>query len=208
MSKPFFLLVKTCFQILLIAVGKSLQGIEPISHGVVFSVLILAFAIFTLKTRPFNYTRCNLWEFLSLMAVFYFSLLATICLGAEQTHYAWFISLAVGWGAIGLAGFLIQKKYYENLLVAPGHEEAGKKKIFVWENSMVGVAADFSAISSNVDNSWDKSPRPEVEADESPLSVSPNESGSISPSASLSGENQDENNGKLMPNISEGEEYQ
>ena len=136
------------------------------------------------------------------MAVFYFSLLATICLGAENSHYAWFIALAVGWATIGLAGFLIQKKYYENLLVAPGHEEAGKKKIFVWENSMVGVAADFSAISSDLDNSLKKCPQPEVEADESPLSDSPNESMSMSHNPSL-----DENDGKLMPNIEEDDEY-
>jgi hypothetical protein len=49
MSKPFFLLVKTCLQIFLIAVGKSLQAINETAHGVVFSFLILGFAIFVLK---------------------------------------------------------------------------------------------------------------------------------------------------------------
>lgn len=41
---------------------------------------------------------------------------------------------------------------------------------------MIGVAADFSVISSQMENSIEKSPMPEVEADESPLSDSPYDS--------------------------------
>ena len=58
--KPFFILFKTCVQILLIAIGKALQGISPIAHGVVFSILISSFTIMTFKLQPFNYNRCNL----------------------------------------------------------------------------------------------------------------------------------------------------
>ena len=68
---------------------------------------------------------------------------------------------------------------------------------------MVGVAADFSAISSGLDSSLHKNPHPEIEADESPLSGSGDESQSMSPSPSM-----DENDGKLMPNIEEADEYQ
>mmetsp|Transcript_24315 Transcript_24315/g.24052 ORF Transcript_24315/g.24052 Transcript_24315/m.24052 type:complete len:131 (+) Transcript_24315:46-438(+) len=78
MITPFFLLFKTCAQILLIAIGKSLQGTSVIAHGVVFSTLFIAFTIVTYKMKPFNYGRCNLWEITSLIAVCYISVLATL----------------------------------------------------------------------------------------------------------------------------------
>lgn len=88
MAKPFFLLFKTCVQILLIAIGKSLQGTSPIAHGVVFSLISIAFVIVTYKLRPFNYNRCNLWELASLCAVAYMSILATISYGADPQNIA------------------------------------------------------------------------------------------------------------------------
>lgn len=129
MAKPYFLLFKTCVQILLIAVGKSLQGTSPVAHGVVFSVLILAFTIITFKIKPFNYHRCNLWEVSSLIAVFYMSFLATLSHAANPEHLAWFIVLMIGWGLIAIGTFLVQKFKCPNLLINPS-EANNKKKIF------------------------------------------------------------------------------
>jgi len=129
MSKPFFLLFKTCIQVVLIAVGKSLQGTSPIAHGVVFSILMLAFTIVTYRMRPFNYNRCNLWEVSSLLGVFYMAFLSTISLAGNAAHVAWFICLMVGWGAIGGVTFLIQRKFMPNMLVPPGGIK-NKRKVY------------------------------------------------------------------------------
>ncbi|CAG9335624.1 unnamed protein product [Blepharisma stoltei] len=129
MVKPFFLLFKTCVQILLIAVGKSLQGSQPIAHGILFSILILLFSIVTYKIRPFNYGRCNLWELSSLIGVFYIAVLATISNAADSNNIAWFIVLFIGWGVIGIVTLIVQKKYYPNFLVPA----AGKSRSKIYD---------------------------------------------------------------------------
>lgn len=129
MSKPFFLLFKTCIQVVLIAVGKSLQGTSPIAHGVVFSILMLLFTVVTYRMRPFNYNRCNLWEVTSLLGVFYMSFLSTISQAGDSAHVAWFICLIIGWGAMGGVTFLIQRKFMPNMLVPPGGIK-NKRKVY------------------------------------------------------------------------------
>ncbi|CAG9309903.1 unnamed protein product [Blepharisma stoltei] len=129
MVKPFFLLFKTCVQILLIAVGKSLQGSQPIAHGVLFSFLIFCFSVITYKIKPFNYGRCNLWEFASLVGVFYISFLATLSNAGQQDNIAWFIALFIGWGIIAIVTIIIQKKYFPSLLVPA----AGKPKNKIYD---------------------------------------------------------------------------
>lgn len=135
--KPFFLLFKTCMQILLIAVGKSLQGITPMGHGVVFSVLMLGFTITTYKIQPFNYHRCNLWEFSSLLAVSYMSILATLSYAGDSTNIGWFIGLIIGWLIIIGGTILYQRKYMPNLLVPAGDNKSRKKLYDVLSSNKV-----------------------------------------------------------------------
>ena len=137
--KPFFLLFKTCMQILLIAVGKSLQSITPLGHGVVFSILISAFTLVTYRLKPFNYNRCNLWEFSSLLAVSYMSILATLSNIGEATNIGWFVALMAGWILIGVGSVLFQRKYMPNMLV-PSSENQQKKKLYdVLSYNKIGV---------------------------------------------------------------------
>ncbi|OMJ93956.1 hypothetical protein SteCoe_3016 [Stentor coeruleus] len=121
--RPFFLLFKTCMQILLIAFGKSLQGISPLAHGVVFTVLFITFVAVTIKVKPFNYNRCNLWEISSLIAITYMSILATISYNASPESIAWFIALIVGWLIIIAITMFIQRKYMPDLLVSPNRKK-------------------------------------------------------------------------------------
>jgi ABC-type branched-subunit amino acid transport system substrate-binding protein len=147
--KPFFLLLKTCYQILLIAIGKSLQSSSPMAHGVVYTILISIFTVCIYKIQPFNYNRCNLWELSSMIAVSYLSFLATLSYAKEPTHIAWFIALVVGWGIIGGVTMIIQKKYMPNLLAAPSgnrnkrkvqHDELDIKKL-----NQIGIDNDRPA---------------------------------------------------------------
>lgn len=121
--RPFFLLFKTCMQILLIAFGKSLQGISPLAHGVIFTVLFITFVAVTIKVKPFNYNRCNLWEISSLIAVTYMSILATISYNVSPESIAWFIALIVGWLIIATITMFIQRKYMPDLLISPNRRK-------------------------------------------------------------------------------------
>lgn len=134
---PKFLLLKTCMQILLIAIGKSLQSISPVAHGVVFTILISSFAVAIYKLRPFNYNRCNLWEFTTILSVAYMSFLATLSYVKDPTHIGWFIALMLGWFIIIGGSLLIQRKYMPNLLLAPGKNK-NKKRVY----AVIGVKSD------------------------------------------------------------------
>jgi len=125
--QPFFLLLKTCMQILLIAIGKSLQSTSPVAHGVVYTILISIFAGLIYKLKPFNYHRCNLWEFSSILAVSYLSFLATLSYAKDPENVGWFIALALGWALIFLVSFLIQRKKMPNLLLPPSGSRITKK---------------------------------------------------------------------------------
>jgi hypothetical protein len=130
MSKPYFLLFKTCMQILLIVVGNVVRGLSAIAHGCVFSFLILIFAYITYRMQPFNYGRCNLWEVTSLLGVGYISILATLSNIAEPTNLGWFVALIIGWGLMIAGTLAIQKgKAFPNYLVPPDGAK-NKRKVY------------------------------------------------------------------------------
>ena len=120
-------MIKTCVQILLITVAKVLQSNSEIAHGIVFSIIIIAFSIISYKFRAFNYSRCDLWEISSLIAVSYLSILATLSNAGDSTNIAWFICLCIGWLIIIVLTIYIQRKYLPILLVSPSKKIISKK---------------------------------------------------------------------------------
>jgi hypothetical protein len=129
MNRPKFLLVKTCIQVLLVSVGKSLSGPFTEVHGVVFSFLMAVFIWMTWRIQPFNYGRFNVWEIASLIAILYISLMAVFSFIGEEEHIGWFIGLIVGWAIIFGGAYLIQRKFFPNLLVPPGGRTNRKRDI-------------------------------------------------------------------------------
>jgi ABC-type branched-subunit amino acid transport system substrate-binding protein len=125
--QPFFLLLKTCVQILLIAIGKSLQSTSQVAHGIVYTVIISVFTGLIYKLQPFNYNRCNLWEFSSMLAVSYLSFLATLSHAKDPKNIGWFIALIFGWGVIFLVSVLVQNRKMPNLLLPPGGNRVQRK---------------------------------------------------------------------------------
>ena len=111
-----FLLFKTCFQILLITVGKALQGNFPLAHGITFTILVVIFSISTYKFSAFNYHRCNLWEITSLICLVYYSILATFSFIGDNKNIGWVVGLLFGWVMIVAVAYGIQCKYYPPLL--------------------------------------------------------------------------------------------
>jgi hypothetical protein len=122
-----FLLVKTCFQMLLITVGKSLQGNFPLVHGIVFTLLVSIFTFTTYKYRAFNYGRCDLWELVSLVSLTYYSTLATLSFIGDKKSVGWVIGLLLGWVIILGSGYGIQYKYFPSMLLTEERQkESGK----------------------------------------------------------------------------------
>ena len=136
--QPLFLMFKTCVQILLITVGKVLQGNSPVAHGVVFSGLILGFAFMTYKFKAFNYARCDLWEISSLVAVGYMSVLATLSNAGDAANIGWFIALVIGWGILVTFTFYLQHKWFPKYLW-PVNDKISKKVHGIYSLKHVGT---------------------------------------------------------------------
>ena len=141
--KPFFLLLKTCFQILLISVSKSLQGISPLANGIIFTFIISAFGLVTFKIRPFNYARFNLWEIGSIAAVCFYSVLATVSQQVQPDNLMWFVALAVGWGVILVVCLVIQWRNLPNLMMAAVQKKPRRSLKDIFSSHRVTCVADI-----------------------------------------------------------------
>lgn len=65
------------------------------------------FIYLTVKIKPFNYGRFNVWEVASLAAILYIALLAVISNNFNPEDIGWFIGLIIGWVLIfGVAYFV------------------------------------------------------------------------------------------------------
>jgi ABC-type branched-subunit amino acid transport system substrate-binding protein len=141
--QPFFLLLKTCFQILLISVSKSLQGISPLANGIIFTCIISAFGIATYKIKPFNYSRFNLWEISSISAICYFSILSTISLQYDPKNLMWFVALILGWGVILIVTLIFQRKKMPNLMMSAINKRPRRSLKDIFSSHKVTSIADF-----------------------------------------------------------------
>lgn len=47
-------------QIILLAAGKILYGINPLANAIVFTIIFLIFTIIVGMMKPFNYKKCNI----------------------------------------------------------------------------------------------------------------------------------------------------
>ena len=141
--QPFFLLLKTCFQILLVSVSKSLQGISPLANGVIFTFIISAFGFVTFRIKPFNYSRFNLWEISSIAAVCFYSVLATVSQQVQPGNLMWFVALVIGWGIILAVSLVIQWRTMPSLMMAAVNKKPRRSLKDIFTSHRVTCVADI-----------------------------------------------------------------
>ncbi|CAG9319100.1 unnamed protein product [Blepharisma stoltei] len=122
-SSPYFLMVKTVIQVLLIAMNKTVRRAQDITHRILFIFVMIFYVVFLLKFKPYNYPRFNLWQNLSLIGVVWLAILSTIALGVKVNSIILTILLFIGWLIIVLYGLYIQKKKYPSLLFRKKHHD-------------------------------------------------------------------------------------
>ncbi|CAG9319127.1 unnamed protein product [Blepharisma stoltei] len=122
---PLFLMVKTIIQVALIVMNKTVKRAQDITHGVLFIAVMIIYIVFLYKFKPYNYSRFNLWQNLSLIGVVWLAILSTVALGTKGNSVILTIFLFVGWLIIGLIGLYIQRKRCPSLLFRKkGHDTA------------------------------------------------------------------------------------
>ncbi|CAG9329487.1 unnamed protein product [Blepharisma stoltei] len=114
---PLHLMVKTVFQVSLIILNKTVKRAQDITHGALFTLIVIIFGIFGFKNQSYNYPRFTWWHFLTMVAVSWSSFITTINIGlGKTTSPLWVILLAIGWVIIAMVGLYVQKKKYPSML--------------------------------------------------------------------------------------------
>jgi hypothetical protein len=110
-------LVKTTFKVLLVSLSKSLKRQDSLIHGVLYLALVSIFFLFTLKKGLFNYTRVALWHRLSLVGLFWLSLLGLLSHRVSSSY--WLLATLLGWSAIVVFGVIYMKLRCPSMLMRP-----------------------------------------------------------------------------------------
>ncbi|CAG9313848.1 unnamed protein product [Blepharisma stoltei] len=157
---PLFLMVKTVVQVSLVVMNKTIKRAQSTVHAVLFVAVLICYVIFVHKYKPYNYQRYSWWEFISLIAVIWLSILATINAEINGSSYGWIMTLLAGWLAIGAYGFLIMRKKYPSLLFkAKGHDTSA---LFQFAFSFRKSTSKISGKSLNLQSSSRISPGIEI----------------------------------------------
>jgi hypothetical protein len=82
------------------------ERLSKIWHAVTFLTVLIFFTYFIFRSDAFNYARVWWWTFLSLVAVFWGGLLATIDLHTAE-HFVFVVLLFVGWAVIVIIGVIV-----------------------------------------------------------------------------------------------------
>ena len=111
-----FYMVKGIVQVALIILNRAIKNTSPPLHGGLVIVVLLGFALFTVKVKPHNYERANLWRLLSIMVACWSIIMATGYWITTEYQYLWTFLYFFGWVlAVGF-GIVLQKRRYPSLL--------------------------------------------------------------------------------------------
>ena len=110
-------MVKSVFQIMIVALNKTLGRIKPKPFGAMYILVFVAYFIFLCKEKPFNYNRFCLWERISCLGVIWITTLTVINVQIEDEsqNLSLLNALFVGWLVMVLVGNVIMRKYSDSL---------------------------------------------------------------------------------------------
>ncbi|CAG9336096.1 unnamed protein product [Blepharisma stoltei] len=115
---PLFFMAKTVIQTFVIVLDQSVKRSSKIVHGIIFIIVMSAYAVFIFKFKPYNYPRFSWWQGLSIIGVIWLALLSLTGLIAniKNREIILLMTLIFGWGVIIAIGLLVQKKKYPSML--------------------------------------------------------------------------------------------
>lgn len=68
-TRPLFLMLKSVFQVAIICLNKTIKIYNQSLHGLIYLLFLSGFLVITWYRKPFNYQRCNLWTYITIMTV-------------------------------------------------------------------------------------------------------------------------------------------
>ena len=119
MTYPRFMLTKTIFQLLLVALYKAVFPANALIHGISYLLLLVLFWVLALKYPGFNYKRVSHWQRLSVVGVFWLGVVSMLGQQLAFVGSYWLVFVLVGWGLLVGAGLVWMWLKYPSLLVKP-----------------------------------------------------------------------------------------
>ncbi|CAG9313524.1 unnamed protein product [Blepharisma stoltei] len=117
---PQFLVSKSIFQIISVALNKTLKHHNQWLEGLVYLIFTLAFIYYTLYYKPYNYQRCSLWTTASLVALAWSLIVSSFYYALSYSYIPfWIILQFAGWFVILLTTLIIQHEKYPSLFFSP-----------------------------------------------------------------------------------------
>jgi ABC-type branched-subunit amino acid transport system substrate-binding protein len=106
---PKFLALKLTFRVLVAVIGTLLRKDFILLHAGLFYAIVVTELVLTLKFKPFNYSRTNLWHSVTLSIVLVFALFAILEDYFPLNTLVWTISTVACAGALIIAAIMVQK---------------------------------------------------------------------------------------------------
>ncbi|CAG9330180.1 unnamed protein product [Blepharisma stoltei] len=145
-SIPLHLMEKTIIQVIFIVLNKTIKRIQRLAHGLIFTIVMLCFAIFTLKYKAYNYERFSWWLSLSLFGVSWGSFLATIDNELGDGSFFWILLLIIGWSILICIGVIVQRVKYPSLLYRP--QKINTEKLYHFAFAFSSRIDDYDEVGS------------------------------------------------------------
>ena len=120
-TKGIYLYALSLFQIILVILNKTLKSVNQTTHGIACTLLIIAFFIFTIWIKPYNYKRANISQLMSLAASVWAIGISTIFRNYSIV-VIWVIVEFIGILIILIIGIKLLKKADNYLVFEKGRE--------------------------------------------------------------------------------------
>ncbi|CAG9313527.1 unnamed protein product [Blepharisma stoltei] len=116
-SNPSYLVAKSIFQIIAVALNKTLKRYSQSLEGLIYLIFSIFLIIFMIYHKPYNYERYNLWAVISLIALSWSLILSSLYYIVPYLDYKFWIILQFGgWLIIILFALYFQHKKLPSLL--------------------------------------------------------------------------------------------
>ncbi|CAG9309870.1 unnamed protein product [Blepharisma stoltei] len=117
-TNPLFIVEKSIFQVIIVSINKTIKIYNESLHGLCCIILLLILIVISLKQNSYNYSRMNLWQIMSYLAISWNFILSSLYwLIKFDSLLLWRMMQYSLWLILIIAGIIVQCKWLPSLLI-------------------------------------------------------------------------------------------
>lgn len=126
-EQPSSSLIRFAVQFFLLSFKRALESEQLIAYSIIYSIVIVIWAAFSFKHKPYNYIRASMWSFAGQIVCVWVGLLLFIAHAASPGLYL-NVLLGIGWSLT--VGFTLHRQFYHlpSMLAFPNFQAIEIKK--------------------------------------------------------------------------------